>query len=131
MGFVVDASCLGKVVAEEPGADRFRDWYYATVESNAELEGPELLWYEFGRVVQRLLPGQEPEVTADIVAAHLQPFALRRPAAVSVAAFAARGLTYYDASYVALAEERGSILVTTDETMAKVARKAGIPVRAF
>lgn len=131
MGFVVDASALGKVVADEPNAEKFRDWFYATTETAVDLEAPELLWYEFGRLAQRHLPDQDAEMLADIVDVNLQPFILRQPSARAVTAFVARGLTFYDASYVALAEERGSILVTSDDTMAKVARRSGIPVRFY
>lgn len=131
MGYVVDASSLGKLLADEEGADQFRAWFFATAESDAELEAPELLWYEFGRLVQRLLPDQDPDAIADVVASHTMPVQLRRPAPTTIAAFASRGLTFHDAAYVALAEERGSILVTSDKTMAKVARRSRIPVRFF
>lgn len=131
MGYVVDASSLGKLIADEPGADAFRAWFFATSESDAELEAPELLWYEFGRLVQRLLPDEDADVIADIVTAHTMPFHLRRPAPGTAAAYASRGLTFYDAAYVAVAEERGSILVTSDKPMAKVARRSRIPVRFF
>lgn len=131
MGFVVDASSLGKVIAEEPGAAAFRDWFYAAAESGTELEAPELLWYEFGRIVQRVVGREKADVQSDIVEAHLAPFRLHRPAPASVCAHARRGLTFYDAAYVAVAEERGAILVTSDRRMEKAARRAGIPVRKF
>jgi len=46
---------------------------------------------------------------------------VRQPALVRVAHWCARGLTAYDAAYVALAEERRTVVVTEDEQIITVA----------
>ena len=48
-------------------------------------------------------------------------FSVRRPSLARVAEWAAKGLSSYDASYVALAEERGTTVVTADRRLAAVA----------
>jgi predicted nucleic acid-binding protein len=50
------------------------------------------------------------------------------PALASVAAWVDRGLTAYDAVYVALAEERGIPLVTDDRTILEIAGEVAQPL---
>jgi predicted nucleic acid-binding protein len=50
------------------------------------------------------------------------------PALASVAAWVDRGLTAYDAVYVALAEERGIPLVTDDRTILEIAGEVARPL---
>jgi predicted nucleic acid-binding protein len=47
-----------------------------------------------------------------------------------VASWVVRGLTAYDAVYVALAEERGQALVTDDDTIIAVAGEIARPLVA-
>ena len=49
------------------------------------------------------------------------PFIVQQPHLVSVGRWAGRGLTAYDACYVALAEERRTTVVTADRQMVSVA----------
>lgn len=44
-------------------------------------------------------------------------FEVRQPALRAIARWAGRGLTAYDACYVALAEQRGTVVVTADEAI--------------
>jgi predicted nucleic acid-binding protein len=48
-------------------------------------------------------------------------FQVRQPPLGSIARWTAQGLTAYDACYVALAEERGTVVVTADERMLTIA----------
>lgn len=48
-------------------------------------------------------------------------FRFREPQLGAVAHWAAQGLTAYDASYVALAEERRTTVITADEQMLRIA----------
>ena len=49
------------------------------------------------------------------------PFVVGEPPLEAIARWASQGLSAYDASYVALAEQRGLTLVTTDEQIVAVA----------
>lgn len=53
-------------------------------------------------------------------------FAIRQPELERVASWAGRGLTAYDACYVALAEERNTAVVTADEGMLRVAGRFAV-----
>ena len=55
--------------------------------------------------------------------------ALIQPPLPRIAQWAAQGLTAYDASYVALAEDRGTTVVTADRQMLQVAGNLAISVR--
>ncbi len=55
-------------------------------------------------------------------------FEVGEPELRSVASWVARGLTAYDAAYVALAEERGQTLVTDDDTIVAVAGEVARPL---
>ena len=48
-------------------------------------------------------------------------FVVREPALTGIARWAARGLTAYDACYVALAEAQNTTVITTDRLMISVA----------
>jgi predicted nucleic acid-binding protein len=55
-------------------------------------------------------------------------FEVAEPELAQVAAWAFRGLTAYDAAYVALAEERAVPLLTDDDTIVKVAGEIARPL---
>jgi len=56
------------------------------------------------------------------------PFTVRQPDLLAVARWTARGLTAYDACYVALAEERGTTVVTDDRQMLTVGPGIAVPL---
>jgi len=55
-------------------------------------------------------------------------FEVGEPELQLVASWVARGLTAYDAAYVALAEERDLVLVTDDEAIMEIANEIGRPL---
>lgn len=55
-------------------------------------------------------------------------FEVAEPELQLVASWVARGLTAYDAAYVALAEERGQPLVTDDQTIVAIAGELARPL---
>lgn len=129
MPFVVDASCLAKLLVEEPGYREFREWFQRNAERPGALAGPGVVAYEFGRIVQVNLAGQRAERQATFHAGVLRHLRTMDPDPRSVFRVAARGLTYQDASYVALADQIGAGLVTGDRVMARVARR--LPLRTI
>ncbi|MPZ13582.1 MAG: PIN domain-containing protein [Chloroflexi bacterium] len=56
---------------------------------------------------------------------------VRQPSLVRVALWCGRGLTAYDACYVALAEERQTVVVTGDERMIALAGGLARPLASF
>lgn len=85
---------------------------------------PSLLQIEIVNAFARRWTWPEEGLLALARALKAARFELENPDLESVARWTARGLTAYDASYVALAESRGIELVTDDESI--VARAGGI-----
>jgi len=56
-------------------------------------------------------------------------FEVREPSLIGIARWAGRGLTAYDACYVALAEERQTVLITVDQRILAVAGALAQPLQ--
>jgi predicted nucleic acid-binding protein len=56
---------------------------------------------------------------------------VREPELEMVAVWAARGLSAYDAAYVALAETLSTELVTDDETIVEIAPEVAVPLASY
>jgi predicted nucleic acid-binding protein len=120
---VVDASVLASALGDDgDDGDRARQRL-----SGETLAAPELIDLEVSSVLRRLvLSGRMPLRRAQFAMSDLVVLPLRR---VSHRALLARcwslreNLTVYDASYVALAEQLASILVTAD---ARLSRAPGL-----
>jgi predicted nucleic acid-binding protein len=82
---------------------------------------PTLLWLELINVAARRWrwPGARLEHLAE--ALPNLGFELREPELATVAVWAARGLTAYDAAYVAVAERAGTQLISDDEEIVRTA----------
>lgn len=120
---VVDASLLVSALGDD-GVDG--DQARARLRRNS-LAAPELIDLEVSSVLRRLLlGGQLPARRAELAMSDLLALPLRR---VSHRVLLPRcwslreNLTIYDASYVALAEHLGAVLVTAD---ARLARAPGL-----
>jgi len=89
---------------------------------------PSLLYVEIVNVAARRWAWNENDLVA--VAHDLEQlgFAAGQPALEGVARWSARGLTAYDASYVALAEQEAIPLVTADELVLRLASSVAISV---
>ena len=125
MTFVLDASALVKLFAEQEGSQAFRDWYVQNA-SQAKL-GPHLLWCEVGRVLQKVDRGSSAAALAEMHRRVMAGIDLR-PVAEALAWKHAASSTFYDAQYVALADGEGATLVTCDRRMEKAGKDAGVPV---
>jgi predicted nucleic acid-binding protein len=82
---------------------------------------PPLLHLEIVNVAARRWHWSETSLVDLAVALEQLSFDLREPELATVAQWTARGLTTYDAAYVALAEGEGIRLVTDDEHIVSVA----------
>jgi predicted nucleic acid-binding protein len=83
---------------------------------------PSLLFLEVVNVAGRQWGWAEPTLTDLTIQLEALGFEVAEPTLASVASWVARGLTAYDATYVALAEGRGVPLVTSDRGVLAVAR---------
>jgi predicted nucleic acid-binding protein len=124
--YVVDASVILKwVLGDERESDQKKalDLLNAWVGGRAELLAPSLWEYEAGNFLGRLFPGQAFEKMALIVNLKFSSISLTESMHRLCFDWMARyGVTFYDACYLALAEETKSILVTAD---AKFTEKMG------
>lgn len=110
---VVDASAIGALVFGEPAADEI-----AAKLSGATLAAPALLAFEIANIAAKKLR-RHPEQRAAVLAAHALSLLLSiENVAVDIAAVLSVAeetrLTVYDASYLWLARELHSDLVTLD-----------------
>ncbi len=116
---VVDASVLVTALGDDgDDGDRSRERL-----SHERLAAPELVDLEVSSVLRRLArAGRLPQRRAELAMADLASLALRR---VSHRALLPRcwslreNLTIYDAAYVALAEQLGTVLVTADPQLSR------------
>ncbi|MEK6974724.1 MAG: type II toxin-antitoxin system VapC family toxin [Candidatus Thermoplasmatota archaeon] len=128
---VVDCSVLAKLVVVEARREEVRAWFDEAHRNAWHLVAPDILFYELGNVLARAWTQTDPAALAAALEEASALVEMRRPPAEAITAMARQGLTFYDASYVALAKQAGATLVTADAKMAKVARKAGISVKTF
>lgn len=89
---------------------------------------PPLFRLEIVNVAGRRWNWDEPALAALAAALDDLGFDLREPALEGVARWTARGLTAYDAAYVALAEAEAVRLVTDDELVLTVAPEIAKPL---
>ncbi len=126
---VLDASVVLKwFAAEQRGsaeARRLRDDYAA---GSLSVVAPTLLFLELLNVAGRRWGWNEAALLELAAALDDLSFEVGEPDVAAIAAWVARGLTSYDANYVALAESRGVPLVTDDETILEVAPGVARPL---
>lgn len=127
---VLDASVILKwfVATDERGRDEARGLRGEYRAGRLIVLVPSLLFMELLNVAGRRWGWEEAALLG--LAAGLQDllFEVADPDLSEVATWVTRGLTAYDAAYVALAEKRGIQLVTDDQTILEV---AGELVRAL
>lgn len=124
---VVDASTLLKWVlpeAEEEWVEQANSLAHAALGGRIRLLVPSLWYYEAGNILARRIPGQAAAALAHLVSL-LSPWT-RQPTAdtlnLALDIVQRHGVTFYDASYHALAIVSGGVLVTAD---ARYVRKVG------
>jgi predicted nucleic acid-binding protein len=125
---VVDASVGCKWYVPEPGAEAALSLRDAHADGEIRLLAPSLITYELANAL-RHHPGMTPSRLRsavrwffDLQIALAPPSSSELIRAGDIAL--ARGLTVYDASYAALAEDRGCPLVTDDARLLRASDRA-------
>ena len=121
MRLVLDTNVVLPWFQGESGTAEARALHTRLLRDEVEVFVPRLLSLEVLNVAGRRWqwPDQELAGLADELDA--LPWIVRDPALPSIAPWVARGLTAYDATYVALAESLSCTVVTADDRMLAVA----------
>lgn len=127
---VLDASVVLKwfVRREEPGRTEARALRGAYEAGGLVVVVPALLYLEVLNVAGRRWGWDADALLRLVAGLEDLGFELADPALASVAAWTARGLTAYDAAYVAIAEERGIHVVSDDRVVLDVAGPLARPL---
>jgi predicted nucleic acid-binding protein len=120
--FVVDSSIVLKWLHEE------RDSEQARALSREHLVAPPLLYLEVVNVAARKWRWDEEALVELVRQLERSGLAFDEPPRARVARWAARGLSAYDALYVALAEAHGCSLVTADTAILELAPDIATPL---
>lgn len=125
---VLDASVAAKLFFLEAGSEAAR----ALALSEARLIAPDLLWAEMASIAARRVrvdgldearAGRAVSALDEIVA-EFQPMAGLAEQAFTLSA--RHGVSAYDGAYLALAQQRGTVVVTADARLVAKARTAGL-----
>ena len=124
---VVDASIIVKWFVPEQDSEYALKLRDAHAEGRLTLCAPDLLVYEVANALHHRADLAEGDLQSDIEALFMVDMMIMTPSSKSVsrAALMARqyGITVYDATYMELAEDMGSQLVTADDKLYKKAGK--------
>jgi predicted nucleic acid-binding protein len=120
---VLDASVLAKWfhTEQETGLNAALDLMNEYEAGELIVVVPPLLHLELLNLARRSWAATESQLVEFTRTMLDYRFAVQQPDLVAVARWTARGLTAYDACYVALAEERRTAVVTADRQMLSVA----------
>ena len=129
---VLDASVVVKWLSrrDEVGAVEARALRDSYGQGHLVVTVPSLLFLEILNVAGRRWGWDEGSLQALAIALDSLAFEVGEPGLPAVAAWIARGLTAYGASYVALAESRRIQLVTDDARILSVAAPVASPLVA-
>ncbi len=128
--FVLDASVVLKWFAgeEEAGFSQARALRGQYEKGQLLVVVPSLMFLEVANIAGRRWSWDEPALCELADALDELGFDVAEPALRSVAAWTSQGLTAYDSAYVALAEERGSFLLTDDQQVLDLAPDSARPL---
>jgi predicted nucleic acid-binding protein len=127
--YVIDASVIVKWILgdeREPDQDKALGLLNTWLEDRAEIFSPTLWEYEVGNFLGRELPEQASEKMNLLVNLRFGSIPLtEKMHDLCFAWMAEKGVTFYDACYLAVAMETRSILVTADSKFAEKMKKQG------
>lgn len=120
---VVDASALGKLLAEERHTAAFQAWHDGFLEAGGRLLAPHLLRYELGNQLVKKAR-TDTRLEPALRARYLEMVLVGLQFADGVGSESlAPPLTYYDAAYVSLARSLRVPLVSYDDKMLAAAKR--------
>lgn len=116
----------------EPGAPKARDWLGAVAAGRVRARAPDLVYLEVANSLAKYV--RMGELTAEgaqqrleqILRVPIEPVTLRLLARQALALALTRGISAYDACYLALALGSGAVLVTADRTLAAHAERSAL-----
>jgi predicted nucleic acid-binding protein len=129
---VLDASVVIKWFrsAGEAHVEAARSYRSELKAGNLTVHVPPLLFLEIVNIAGRRWQWQRPELVELAYTLGDLGLVVREPPLAGVAEWTARGLTAYDASYVALADAESTKLVTADERLLAIAKEVAFPLSA-
>jgi predicted nucleic acid-binding protein len=129
---VLDASVVLKWfhTAGEPRAERAQRLRARYASGEFRVLGPPLLWLELLNVAARRWRWEADRLQGLVAVLPRLGFELVEPDLAATARWCGRGLTAYDAAYVAVAEEAGAKLVTDDAEIVRAARSIAVALSA-
>lgn len=128
---VLDASVVLKWFHSEGevGAEAARGLREEFEAGELRILAPPLLWLEIINVAARRWQWDASDLHALAVSLSDLGFELVEPEPEAIAHWAGRGLTAYDAAYIAVAEETGVSVITDDAQICQVAAELAEPLR--
>lgn len=121
--YVVDASVILKwILGDEHEADQGKamQLLHTWVEGNVTISAPTLWQFEVGNVLGRVIPEEAPEKMNLIVDLNIRSIALTdHVCRLCFNWMKTKGVTFYDAAYLAVAYDIQAMLVTADERFVK------------
>jgi len=121
--YVVDASVILKwILGDERESDQGKamQLLHTWVEGNVTISAPALWQFEVGNVMCRVIPEEAPEKMNLIVDLNIRSIALTdQICRLCFNWMKTKGVTFYDAAYLAVAYDIQAMLVTADERFVK------------
>jgi predicted nucleic acid-binding protein len=121
--YVVDASVILKwILGDERESDQEKamQLLHAWVEGNVTISAPTLWQFEVGNVLGRVIPEEAPEKMNLILNLNIRSIALTdHICRLCFNWMKTKGVTFYDASYLAIAHDIQALLITADERFVK------------
>ena len=135
--YIIDASVVAKCFIAEDYSDKAMEIIDEHVKGRLLLSAPSLIVYELGNVFWR-----HPKIAAEKTYMFIERFLDLQIGLVDIWSDAkllqnacvtskTRNLTFYDASYLSLAERNGTKLITADENLWNKAPNLVMPLKEF